>query len=160
MATSNAPELIFGCGGLGTEFIGVDATKELLHTLKEAGVKRVDTAGLYPPTNIRASQRLLGQAGAAQQGFTIDTKVLISMRRIKGSCEPEKIATSVTESRDVLNFGENQRIHVYYPHAADSVTPLKDQAYGFDRQYKKGMFDRVSKHLHFRHLGSPNSSNS
>ncbi|KAG8412199.1 hypothetical protein J3459_014794 [Metarhizium acridum] len=61
MAFPGAPELIFGCGGLGNGFVGEEAVKELLKTLKEAGVSRLDTVVLYPPTDIGASQRLLGQ---------------------------------------------------------------------------------------------------
>jgi aflatoxin B1 aldehyde reductase len=144
MASFKAPQLIFGCGGLGNEFIGKEAVAELLQTLKEVGVGRVDTAGLYPPTDIGASQRLLGQAGAAQLGFTIDTKVLISMTGFSGTLEPAKIAKSVEESIDALQFGDGQRINVFYPHAADRATPLKDQAYGFDTQYRKGLFNQVS----------------
>lgn len=111
--------------------------------LKEAGVERLDTAALYPPTDIGASQRLLGQVGAARQGFTIDTKVLISLSGFEGTLEPGKIASSIAESQKVLQFGENQRVNVFYPHAPDVATPLKDQAYGFDVQYRKGMFDKV-----------------
>jgi aflatoxin B1 aldehyde reductase len=117
--------------------------KKLLQTLKETGVERLDTVALYPPTNIGASQRLLGRVGAAQQGFAIDTKVLISLSGFEGTLEPEKIAPSIADSQKVLQFDENQRVNVLYPHAPDVATPLKDQAYGFDVQYKKGMFDKV-----------------
>jgi len=144
MASVKAPQLIFGCGGLGNEFIGKDAVAELLQVLKEAGIGRLDTAGLYPPTDIGASQRLLGEAGAAKLGFTIDTKVLISMRGFSGTLRPEKIEESLQESIRALQFEEGQRINVYYPHAPDVDTPLKDQAYGFDVQYKKGHFNKVS----------------
>lgn len=143
MGSSKAPEIIFGCGGLGNEFIGEDAVKELLKILKETGVCRLDTAALYPPTDIGASQRLLGQAGAAGLGFTIDTKVLISMTGFEGTLEPEKIASSAAKSCEILRFGYGQRINVLYPHAPDGATPLQDQAAGFDAQYKKGMFDKV-----------------
>ncbi|KAL5114028.1 hypothetical protein ACEQ8H_008084 [Pleosporales sp. CAS-2024a] len=143
MASFEAPQLIFGCGGLGNEFIGKEAVEELLQTLKKLGVARLDTAGLYPPTDIGASQRLLGQAGAARLGFTIDTKVLISMTGFKGTLEPEKIAKSVEESTNALQFGDGQRINVFYPHAADVATPLEDQAYGFNLQYQKGLFKEL-----------------
>ena len=117
--------------------------QELLQALKEAGVERLDTAALYPPTDIGASERLLGQIAAARQGFTIDTKVLIGLSGFQGTLEPEKIARSIAGSQKVLNFGEGQRVNVLYPHAPDMATPLKDQAYGFDVQYREGMFDKV-----------------
>lgn len=143
MAFHKAPQLIFGCGGLGNEIVGQDKVTELLQMLKEGGVERLDTAALYPPTDIGASQRLLGEVGAARKGFTIDTKVLIALSGFKSTLRPEKIAQSVAESEKALGFGENQRINVYYPHAPDVATPLKDQAYGFDVEHKKGKFSKV-----------------
>jgi aflatoxin B1 aldehyde reductase len=143
MATSNAPELIFGCGGFGLEIVGSEAAKEVLRTLKDLGVVHLDTAALYPLVNFGASQRLLGEVSAAPQGFTIDTKVLIGVKEQRGTLEPLKIAESVTNSHEVLNLGHGQRINVLYAHTADLKTPLKDQAYGFDVQYKRGMFAKV-----------------
>ncbi|KAI1660053.1 NADP-dependent oxidoreductase domain-containing protein [Daldinia decipiens] len=148
MASSEAPHIIFGCGGLGNEFVGAtnssnSSVRELLELLKEAGINRLDTAALYPPSDIGASQRLLGQVGAARLGFIIDTKVLISMSGFKGTLEPEKIAKSIAESHEALRFGDGQRINVFYPHAPDVATPLKDQAAGFHEQYKKGLFDKL-----------------
>ncbi|KAF3067425.1 Aflatoxin B1 aldehyde reductase member 2 [Daldinia childiae] len=143
MASSKAPQIIFGCGGLGNEFVGEDAVREVLEFLKEAGIDRLDTAALYPPSDIGASQRLLGKVGAARLGFIIDTKVLISMSGFKGTLEPEKIAKSIAESYEALQFGDGQRINIFYPHAPDVATPLKDQAAGFDAQYKKGLFDKL-----------------
>jgi aflatoxin B1 aldehyde reductase len=144
MTSFKAPQLIFGCGGLGAEFVGKDATTKLLQVLKEAGISRVDTAGLYPPTDIGASQRLLGEAGAAKMGFTIDTKVLISMKGFSGTLRPDAIEKSLQTSLQALQFGEGQRINVYYPHAPDKDTPLEDQAHGFNTQYQNGHFNKVS----------------
>jgi aflatoxin B1 aldehyde reductase len=143
MATPIAPELIFGCAGFGLEIAGSQAVKEVLRTLKGLGVTHLDTVALYPPTNFGGSQRLLGELGAAQQGFTIDTKILIGLREYRGSLTPEKIAESIANSHEVLQLAHGQRINVLYAHTADLATPLKDQAYGFDVQHKKGMFDKV-----------------
>ncbi|KAH8892552.1 putative aldo/keto reductase [Thozetella sp. PMI_491] len=136
-------QLIFGCGGLGEEFKGEEAAAELLKTLKELGIRRLDTAALYPPTDIGASQRLLGKTEAARSGFTVDTKVMISIQGIKHSLEPEKIAKSAEASRKILNFPDGQRIGVYYAHDPDVATPLAEQAAGFNAQYKKGLFDKL-----------------
>lgn len=143
MGSSGAPQLVFGCGGVGAEFVGEDAVTELLQTLKASSVHRVDTAALYPPTDIGASQRLLGSTGAARLGFTIDTKVMVSIHGLKGTLEPEKIAKSAEESRDTLNFGDGQRINIFYAHAPDVATPLEDQAAGFNAQFEKGIFDKL-----------------
>jgi aflatoxin B1 aldehyde reductase len=139
MASSGpvAPVLIFGCGGLGNEFAGKGSVAELLQTFKELGVSRLDTAALYPPDDIGGSQRLPGQAGAARLGFKIDTKVFISLTGFQGTLEPEKIASSITESYKSLQL-HDQLINVFYPHAPDVATPLEEQAAGFDAQYRKG----------------------
>lgn len=152
MGPPSAPQLIFGCGGLGNEFTGEDSVTELLNTLKTLGVQHLDTAGLYPPTDIGASQRLIGQMGAARLGFTIDTKVLISMQGFKGTLEPQKIETSIETSIHDLKLEDGLRVGTFYAHAPDVATPLKDQAAGFDAQYKKGRFDKVSKHRLFLSL--------
>ncbi|EFY92571.1 aldo/keto reductase, putative [Metarhizium acridum CQMa 102] len=46
MAFPGAPELIFGCGGLGNGFVGEEAVKELLKTLKEAGTLALRSVSL------------------------------------------------------------------------------------------------------------------
>lgn len=143
MGSFAAPQLIFGCGGLGNEFIGADSVKELLGVLKELGVNHLDTAGLYPPTDIGASQRLIGETGAAGLGFAIDTKVMISMKGFAGTLEPAKIETSIENSINDLKLEGGKRIGTYYAHAPDTATPLQDQAKGFDAQYRKGHFDKV-----------------
>lgn len=140
MTSSSAPQLIFGCGGLGEEFVGEEAFSELLQTLREVGISRLDTAALYPPTDFGASERLLGKSGAAQMGFTVDTKVMIDMKNFRGGLEPEKIARSISQSHESLRFSDGQRINVFYPHAPDTATPLEDQAAAFDAQYRKGLF--------------------
>lgn len=143
MGSFAAPQLIFGCGGLGNEFVGADSVKELLGVLKELGVSHLDTAGLYPPTDIGASQRLIGETGAAGLGFAIDTKVMISMKGFAGTLEPAKIETSIENSISDLRLEGGQRIGTYYAHAPDVATPLQDQAKGFDAQYRKGRFDKL-----------------
>ncbi|KAI1203605.1 putative aldo/keto reductase [Nemania serpens] len=119
MSSAEAPQLIFGCGGLGNEFLRVDAMTDLLQTLKKGGVGRLDTAGLYPPTDIGASQRLLGQSGASQMGFAIDTKILISIRGLQDTLTPDKIEKSVAISYQDLNLKDGQCINTLYAHAPD-----------------------------------------
>ncbi|KAG8162031.1 hypothetical protein KVR01_007796 [Diaporthe batatas] len=137
-----APELIFGCGGLGSEFKGKGSIAEVLQTLKDMGVNRLDTAALYPPDDMGASQRLLGEAEAAQMGFEIDTKVKIGLTGFKGTLEPKKIASSITESYNSLKL-DDRVINVFYPHTPDVATPLEEQADGFDAQYRKGLFKKL-----------------
>lgn len=143
MASSKAPQLIFGCGGLGHEISG-DSAAELLQTLKEAGITHLDTAALYPPTDIGASQRVLGQARASND-FTIDTKVMVSITGLAGTLEPAKIEKSAAQSVKDLGFSEGGKINIFYAHAPDVATPLQDQAAAFDAQYKKGLFNKVRR---------------
>jgi aflatoxin B1 aldehyde reductase len=112
ISSVGAPQLMFGCGGLGCEFVGMDTVTDLLRMLKDGGVNRLDTAALYPPIDIGASQRLLGQVGASGLGFKFDTKVIISISGPKRTLEPEKIEKSVKESHDTLKSGDGQRINV------------------------------------------------
>ncbi|KAK8044803.1 Aldo/keto reductase [Apiospora rasikravindrae] len=144
MASPKAPQLIFGCGGLGHE-ISADSAAELLQTLKAGGVTRLDTAALYPPTDVGASQRVLGQTRAsAELGFTIDTKVMVSISGLAGTLEPAKIETSAAQSVKDLGFSNGGgKINVFYAHAPDVATPLADQAAAFDAQYKKGIFKQL-----------------
>ncbi|KAK8054664.1 hypothetical protein PG994_009731 [Apiospora phragmitis] len=130
MTSPKVPQLIFGCGGLGHEI--------------SASVIRLDTAALYPPTDIGASQRVLGQTrAAAELGFTIDTKVLVSITVLAGTLEPAKIEKSAAQSVKDLRLGEGGKINVFYAHAPDVATPLQDQAAAFDAQYKKGLFKKL-----------------
>ncbi|KAK8084274.1 Aldo/keto reductase [Apiospora hydei] len=144
MASPSAPQLIYGCGGLGHE-IPADSAAELLQTLKDGGVTRLDTAALYPPTDIGASQRILGKTRAsAELGFTIDTKVMVSISGIAGTLEPAKIEKSAAQSVKDLGFSDGgAKINVFYAHAPDVATPLEDQAAAFDAQYKKGLFNKL-----------------
>ncbi|KAI1266536.1 putative aldo/keto reductase [Xylariaceae sp. FL1019] len=142
-SSASVPELIYGCGGLGQEIVGEESVTKLLRTLKENGVSRLDTAGLYPPGDTGVSQRLLGQYGASAMGFIIDTKVLIPLRGHATTLEPAKIEKSVAVSYECLNFKEGRRINVLYAHTPDVATPLEDQAAGFDAQYRKGLFDKL-----------------
>ncbi|RYC60954.1 hypothetical protein CHU98_g5251 [Xylaria longipes] len=141
MALSH-PRLIFGGGGIGNEFPTLDSAAELLSTLKALDVTSIDTAALYPPTNIGASETYLGKLGAAEQGFTINTKPLALGLDAGGTLTPAAIEKSLATSYERLKLNDH-KIDVLACHTADFATPLKDQAAGFDAQYKKGLFKRL-----------------
>ncbi|KAI0008535.1 Aldo/keto reductase [Xylariaceae sp. FL0662B] len=136
------PNLIFGGGGIGDEFKTAESVSELLQTLKSLGITTIDTAALYPPTNIGASETLLGQVGAAEQGFTIDTKILALGLDADGTLEPAAIEKSLNTSYDRLKL-QDRKVNVLYCHTPDRATPLNEQAAGLDVQYKKGRFKRL-----------------
>ncbi len=86
------------------------------------------TAARYPATNSGASERLLGLAGAAKHGFTIDTKVVCSGDG-SGSLEPAAIDKSLEGSYERLQL-HNATVNVLYAHMPDPKTPLEEQAAG------------------------------
>ncbi|KAM4057920.1 aldo/keto reductase family protein [Hirsutella rhossiliensis] len=120
------PLLIFGGASIGYAYDRPEAVSELLRTLRSLGITRVDTAARYPPTNPGASERLLGEAGAATQGFDLDTKILC-WGDGSGTLEPAAIEKSLHESRRRLQ----------------SKGLLEEQAAGLNAQYKRGLFNKL-----------------
>ncbi|KAL2675546.1 hypothetical protein Neosp_011733 [[Neocosmospora] mangrovei] len=150
MSTSPRPEIIFGAstvgggGSFGNAFPTQESTQELLTTLKECGITRIDTAAMYPPMAPGESERLLGLAGALQQGFAVDTKIMTTMGKLEGTLTPEKIQNSVATSRQSLAVDEKgATINVLYCHWPDPETPLEKQAAACDEQYRKGFFSKL-----------------
>ncbi|POS72959.1 hypothetical protein DHEL01_v208649 [Diaporthe helianthi] len=136
------PRLIFGGSGIGDDYATAQDVTELLERLKAAGVKELDTAARYPAIKFGASEQLLGEVGAAAQGFAVDTKILLLSPDGNGSLEPAKILDSVSKSREALKMG-GEKLNVLYCHAADFETPLEDQAATLDGLHKKGTFDKL-----------------
>jgi len=132
------PELIFGTSTVGTSFTTKEDVLTVVEALKKASVSRVDTAGRYPPTRPGESQKLLGQARVAEQGFTIDTKIALVGSDPSGSLSPAAIEKSIAES--LASLGVN-KVNVLYCHAPDYATPLEDQAAACDKYYKLGNFN-------------------
>ena len=143
MPTHTHPKLIFGAAGIGDEFKTADAVTQLLKALKANNITALDTAALYPPTAIGASEQLLGETGAPKDGFEIDTKVMVFGVNGDGTLEPAKIESSVNTSFERLQLQHGEKLNVLHVHAVDRTTPVKDQAAAFDAQFKKGRFAKV-----------------
>lgn len=139
---TNPPQLLFGAAGFGDEFSTADSVREVLEALKAYGIVTVDTAALYPPTDVGASEKLLGEAAAAKLGFKVDTKVLVTGMDTSGTLEPAKIEASVNTSFQRLQLQHGHHIRVLHAHAPDTTTPIKDQAAAFDAEYRKGRFEK------------------
>lgn len=137
------PRLIFGGSLIGDAYATPQEVSELLQRLKEAGINELDTAARYPAIKFGASEQLLGEVGAAAQGFAVDTKILVLGADGNGSLEPAKIRDSVSKSCEALKMG-GKRLNVLYCHAPDPETPLEDQAATLDSLHKKGTFDKVT----------------
>jgi aflatoxin B1 aldehyde reductase len=98
MASISGPQLIFGTAVFGDAFIDTESVQSALDLIKSYGITRLDTAGRYPPTNLGRSEELLGEVNAAEQGFTIDTKILVLEPDGRGHMSGEKVENSVSTS--------------------------------------------------------------
>lgn len=93
------PNLIFGGGFIGHNFANVEDVSDLLDYLIQVKINRVDSARLYPITNPGASETLLGDAKAADRGFTIDTKIKVPPTGDgRDTLSPNAIEASIAES--------------------------------------------------------------
>lgn len=106
------PDLVFGGAtiGSGDHLSTPSDVSTLLGRLLELGFQRIDTAARYPPTDMGASERLLGEAGVASKGFLVDTKVLVTMDAARpigaGSLAPSAVRTSVADSFERLKVSK------------------------------------------------------
>lgn len=69
------PKYLFGAGGFTTAWKDRDLD-ELLEILQHSGIDQIDSAATYPYHAPGEADRLLGNHGFAEKGFTIDTKIL------------------------------------------------------------------------------------
>ncbi|KAJ6509042.1 NADP-dependent oxidoreductase domain-containing protein [Mycena sanguinolenta] len=129
------PELIFGTANVGSVWATPEDINKLAHELSDGGIRRLDTAARYPPTNPGESQRILGAHSFGSQGFAIDTKILAWTADGSGEMTPEAIEKSVTNSLEVLKI---EMINVLYSHRPDPSTPLATQLEGVNAQFKLG----------------------
>lgn len=137
------PRLIYGASTIGEAYTSPESVQELIQVLTSCDIKEIDTAALYPWTNIGQSETLLGQVDAINKGFQIDTKILVTSKDGNGTLESAKIEQSVADSVKRLAPTDPNRLHVVHIHAPDYTTPLKDQAATLDAMYKKGLFQKV-----------------
>ena len=97
------PKLIFGAGHLGMSFPTTKETLELLNYLKSKNINHIDTARRYPSPKPGLSEKLLGDAKAAESGFVLDSKINIPASGPSGSLTRGKIQESMEESCATLN---------------------------------------------------------
>lgn len=85
------------------------------------------------------SETLLGQADAAAQGFTLDSKILVLFNG-----EPELTVPKIEESTLItLKRLKVERVKTLYIHAPDPLTALKETAGAMDAQFKQGRMERL-----------------
>lgn len=134
------PKTIFGCALIGINFNTPKQVQEVLDQLKALNIDRLDTAARYSPSNPGSSERLLGDVRAAEQGFTIDTKIDTGGDG-SGTLAPAAISNSMNESAARLKI---DKVHTLYFHRPDPQTPIFDQAAEINRLYLEGHFEKVS----------------
>lgn len=151
MVSPSHPTLLLGSGNIGSTdtstFHTAETVKNLLLEAAEHGINRIDTAGRYPSDNIGASERLLGEAGAASRGFLIDTKIMFEGTDPSGTLSREAIRKSVTVSLRKLR---TDKIHILYNHIGDPTTPLEEQVKAMDEQYRNGSCEEVRTNISSR----------
>jgi aflatoxin B1 aldehyde reductase len=118
-----APQIIFGTANFGMEggFLDAPSVRDILHTLKNLGISRLDTGARYPPLNPGQSERLIGEAGEGGQdddgvggGFLVDTKVYTDTRTDgSGDLAREKMGVSVRGSLERLRRPGGVSLRLY-----------------------------------------------
>lgn len=135
-----SPQLIFGTAGFGmdqTEFQSAESVKSLLSTLKDLGIRRLDSRARYPPLNPGRSEALIGEARELSRDFAVDTKVYTDTRTDgSGDLARDAVRKSVEGSLERLKRPEG--VDVLHVHRADPATPLEEQIRAFDEQIELG----------------------
>lgn len=134
-----APQLVFGTGVLGmdgTEFQDTESVTNLLNTLRQLGINRLDTAARYPPFNPGKSEQLIGEANALSEAFVIDTKVYTEVG--DGSGDLTSAATQKSVDGSLERLRRPQGVDVLFAHRPDPATPLEEQVRGFQDQIARG----------------------
>jgi aflatoxin B1 aldehyde reductase len=120
---------------LGASFNSQETLAPLLQTLLDQGIDTIDTAQLYGGGE---SEILLGEAGVAQLGFTLDTKVPGSF--VPGSLEPSALERDLRRSVQRLGVA---KLDVFYLHSPDPTYPIAQTLEVLDRLHKEGLFARL-----------------
>ncbi|USW48038.1 Putative NADP-dependent oxidoreductase domain-containing protein [Septoria linicola] len=124
-------KVVFGGAGINKDrALGNVATlKSAFDLLEQNGVTTIDTANLYGD-----SETILGDAGAPGR-FTIDTKTRGGFK--EGGGARDAIIEEATNSRSKLGT-----VDIFYIHAPDGNTPLKDTLAAINEVHKTGFFKR------------------
>ena len=123
-------------------FSTVEDIDNLLEVLQASRIESIDTAPVYPGTAPGTSERLLGEAKAAEKGFVIDTKVKVTGEGPgQGSLTKDAINESVSRSLETLGVNE---VNVVYCHIPDTLTPIEETAATLHDHWSRGNCKKVS----------------
>lgn len=109
-----APQLIFGTASFGmdlSDFQDAESVKQLLKTLQELGINRLDSAPRYPPLKPGRSEELIGETKELSESFLVDTKIYTNTQiDSSGDLSRENIEKSVNASLQRLKRPDGVRI--------------------------------------------------
>ncbi|OAL46901.1 Aldo/keto reductase [Pyrenochaeta sp. DS3sAY3a] len=126
---------IFGGAALsdlgGRAFATPEARAEAVDVLLANGVVNLDTARLYPGSEVAIG------ALEKRESFVIDTKLVGGFQ--PGNVSKEQV---ITDAQDSLNRLQIKQVDILYIHAPDESTPFEETLDGINEVYKKGIFKR------------------
>ena len=112
-----SPQLIFGTASFGmdlTEFQDPQSVENLLKTLQELGIHRLDSGARYPPLKPGRAEELIGEAKELSQSFIVDTKVYTNTQTDgSGDLAGEAINKSLQASLQRLRRSDGVRPNIY-----------------------------------------------
>lgn len=132
---TSPPHLVLGTTSVQSKgsFKTNETVIPLLKTVLENGINTIDTAQLYGDSEV-----VLGAAGVADLGFTVDSKVPGIF--VPGSLDPTTLDSDARRSVQRLGV---KSMDVFYIHSPDPKYPIAQTLEVLDRLHKEGLFARL-----------------
>jgi aryl-alcohol dehydrogenase-like predicted oxidoreductase len=122
------PAIVYGSAPIAS--FSTEVAKEMLDILEKHNVKQIDTASVYP-----GSELVLGKLGAPKK-FIIQTK---APGWSPGALGKQSILDGLKKSLEDL---QTDSVDIYYLHAPDPTTPIEDTLSAIQELYVAGKFKR------------------
>ncbi|KAK8115576.1 hypothetical protein PG984_012078 [Apiospora sp. TS-2023a] len=117
-------------------FQDAETVKELLHTLQNLAITRLDSGARYPPNSPGRAEELIGENVGLSKDFLVDTKIFADTATDgSGDLTKDAIDRSIVAS---LHRLRREAVNVLHIHRHDPATPLEDQVRGFNDQISQG----------------------
>ncbi|CAJ2510878.1 Uu.00g065030.m01.CDS01 [Anthostomella pinea] len=126
-----APKILVGSGTWGHN-LDIDQVQYQIANLDKLDCQEIDPVALYPFTNPGLAEKFIGEIG--RDGLLVDSKVMWFDGGNK-TLTIEAIATPLRESLERLKA---HKVNVFYALGPDHVTPLQEQAAGFNAVFRQG----------------------
>ncbi|KAJ1555733.1 hypothetical protein HK405_013894 [Cladochytrium tenue] len=135
-AAAATPTVVFGAyGSLWCDDSDPAQAAAVLALLRKHGVRAIDSARLYGD-----SERIIGlrKAEIDRAGLAVHTKHPGPLA-VPGRASRKSILDVAAQSFELM---KREKVDVYYLHAPDRKTPLKETLSGIDELYRQGRFER------------------